>query len=137
LLLLGLLVAILENFQNEDGSVRDYDVIYFRNGYAKDCLKMKVEFLGVEVGEVDGREVDVIGLGDVVWSGGLRGEIFSREFTRMRANWGWEFLGWVNCYAKVRKVTQRFAKRGSFVRVVNLGWDSWMEDSWIFGVGEG
>jgi len=52
-----------------NGKVRDYDVIYFRNGYARDCLKMKVEFKGVEFGEFGGKKVYAIKLGDVVWSG--------------------------------------------------------------------
>ena len=53
----------------EDGSVRNYDIIYFRNGYSKDCRKMKVEFKGVEEGEFHGRKVYAIKLGDVLWSG--------------------------------------------------------------------
>lgn len=41
-----------------------YDVIYFRNGYSKDCRKMKVEFKGLKIGE----EYEIL-LGRVLWSG--------------------------------------------------------------------
>lgn len=34
---------------DSNGNVKDYDVIIFRNGYAKDALEMKVEFKGVRV----------------------------------------------------------------------------------------
>ncbi len=54
---------------NEDGSVREYDVIYFRNGYSKDCRKMKVEFKGVENGNWKGNRVYAIKLGNVIWAG--------------------------------------------------------------------
>jgi len=37
------------------GFVKDYDVIVFRNGYAKDCPEMKVEFKGIRV-EKDKKE---------------------------------------------------------------------------------
>ena len=36
---------------NKDGTAKKYDLIYFKNGYAKDCPKMIVEFKGVRKGE--------------------------------------------------------------------------------------
>lgn len=52
---------------------RDYDIIEFKNGYAKDAPKMKVEFCGIDVGRgnieqgAPRREnVFIISLGDVV-----------------------------------------------------------------------
>jgi len=50
----------------EDGKVRDFDVIYFRNGYSKNCRKMKVEFKGVGFGEFGGKSVYAIKLGNVI-----------------------------------------------------------------------
>ena len=41
-----------------------YDIIFFRNGYAKDCRKMKVEFKGLNVG----KEYEIL-LGKIVWAG--------------------------------------------------------------------
>ncbi|MCK5617642.1 ASCH domain-containing protein [Candidatus Pacearchaeota archaeon] len=54
---------------NEDGSSKNYDVIYFRNGYSKGCRKMEVEFEGVRFGEFNGERVYAIGLGKVLWAG--------------------------------------------------------------------
>lgn len=53
----------------EDGSVKDYKIIYFRNGYSKNCRKMKVEFLGVKKVVWKGEEVYAIKLGKVLWEG--------------------------------------------------------------------
>jgi len=33
---------------DRDGNQRKYDFIIFRNGYSKNALEMKIEFLGVE-----------------------------------------------------------------------------------------
>ena len=53
----------------EDGKVRDFNLIYFRNGYSKDCRKMKVKFKGIGFGEFEGKKVYAIRLGKVVWRG--------------------------------------------------------------------
>ena len=54
---------------DEDGNIKNYDVIYFINGYSKDCRKMKVEFKGVGFGKFEGEKVYAIELGRVVWKG--------------------------------------------------------------------
>lgn len=46
---------------NEDGGTKKYDIIYFRNGYSKNCRKMKIEFKGVRIGN----EYEII-LGDLL-----------------------------------------------------------------------
>jgi len=48
---------------NKQGNPIKYNLIFFRNGYAKDCKKMKVEFGGLRVG----KEYEIL-LGKVVWS---------------------------------------------------------------------
>jgi len=50
---------------DEKGDPIRYDIIFFRNGYAKDCPKMKVEFKGVRVGE---KYYEIL-LGKVLWTG--------------------------------------------------------------------
>jgi len=50
----------------ENGSPRHYDIIVFRNGYAKDAPMMKVEFKGVKDGEFMGKEVYAIQLGKIL-----------------------------------------------------------------------
>jgi len=52
----------------KNGKVREYDIIYFRNGYSKDCRKMKVEFKGIKKGKFNGGRVYAIELGDVIWN---------------------------------------------------------------------
>ncbi|MDH3353566.1 MAG: ASCH domain-containing protein [Nanoarchaeota archaeon] len=54
---------------NEDKTAKKYDIIYFKNGYSKDCRKMKVEFKGVGFGEFEGRKVYAIRLGKILWEG--------------------------------------------------------------------
>jgi hypothetical protein len=54
---------------NENGTAKKYDVIYFRNGYSKDCRKMKVEFLGVKRGVWNGEKVYAIKLGKILQEG--------------------------------------------------------------------
>ena len=44
-----------------DGKPKKFDEIFFRNGYSKDCRKMKVKFLGVKKGK---KEYEIL-LGDV------------------------------------------------------------------------
>jgi len=34
---------------DKEGKPIRYDIIFFRNGYSKDCRKMKVEFKGLRV----------------------------------------------------------------------------------------
>ena len=34
---------------NKDGTPIKYDLIYFRNGYSKDCRKMIVEYKGLNI----------------------------------------------------------------------------------------
>jgi len=46
---------------NKDGTPKKFDEIFFRNGYNKDCRKMKVKFLGVKKGK---KEYEIL-LGDV------------------------------------------------------------------------
>lgn len=36
---------------NDDGTQKKFDVIFFRNGYSKNCRKMKVEFKGIRKGK--------------------------------------------------------------------------------------
>lgn len=36
---------------DKKGKPIHYDIIFFRNGYAKDCRKMKVEFKGLRIGK--------------------------------------------------------------------------------------
>lgn len=47
-----------------DDTPREYDFVFFRNGYSKDCRKMKIEFKGLRVG----KEYEIL-LGKVVWTG--------------------------------------------------------------------
>lgn len=49
---------------NEKGNPIQYAIIFFRNGYAKNCRKMKVEFKGLRIS----KEYEIL-LGKVVWSG--------------------------------------------------------------------
>lgn len=49
---------------DEKGNPIKYDFILFRNGYAKDCKKMKVEFLGVQMTD----KYEIL-LGKVLWNG--------------------------------------------------------------------
>lgn len=49
---------------DEEGNVKDYDYILFKNGYSKDCPKMKVEFKGVKI-----RKEYEIELGKIIWVG--------------------------------------------------------------------
>ena len=53
----------------ENGKPKGYDLIFFRNGYSKNCRKMKVEFKGVEIREYEGKEKYAIKLGKVLWNG--------------------------------------------------------------------
>jgi hypothetical protein len=46
---------------DEIGKPREYDFIYFRNGYSRNCRKMKVEFKGLRIG----KEYEIL-LGDIV-----------------------------------------------------------------------
>ena len=36
---------------DESGKPKKFDVIFFRNGYNKDCRKMKIEFKGIRKGK--------------------------------------------------------------------------------------
>ena len=36
---------------DKDGKPKDYNLIFFRNGYSKDCPKMFVEFKGVLISD--------------------------------------------------------------------------------------
>ena len=36
---------------NNVGTPKHFDIIFFKNGYSKNCRKMKVEFLGVKKGK--------------------------------------------------------------------------------------
>ena len=36
---------------NDDGTPKNFDEILFRNGYSKNCRKMRVKFLGVKKGK--------------------------------------------------------------------------------------
>jgi hypothetical protein len=36
---------------DEKGNPKKYNIIFFRNGYSKDCRKMKVEFKGLRIGK--------------------------------------------------------------------------------------
>lgn len=36
---------------DENGKPKRYDIIYFKNGYSKDCRKMKVQFKGLKIGK--------------------------------------------------------------------------------------
>lgn len=47
---------------DEKGKLIKYNIIFFRNGYSKDCPKMKVEFKGVKT--TDKYEIS---LGSVLW----------------------------------------------------------------------
>ncbi len=47
---------------DENGKSKHYDIIEFRNGYSKDCRKMRVEFKGLRVGK---KNYELI-LGDVL-----------------------------------------------------------------------
>lgn len=47
---------------DENGEPKKFDIIEFRNGYSKDCRKMRVEFKGLRVGN----ENYEILLGDVL-----------------------------------------------------------------------
>lgn len=49
---------------NAEGKPIHYDLILFRNGYSKNCRKMKVEYAGLK----KGKEYEIL-LGKVVWSG--------------------------------------------------------------------
>ena len=49
---------------DKQGNTINYDIIFFRNGYAKDCRKMKVEFKGLR----KGKEYEIL-LGKILWSG--------------------------------------------------------------------
>lgn len=51
----------------KEGKPVKYDFIFFRNGYSKDCRKMKVEFKGLRAG----KEYEIL-LGKVVWEGKLK-----------------------------------------------------------------
>lgn len=46
---------------DENNKPKKYDIIYFKNGYSKDCRKMKVQFKGLKI-----RERYEISLGDVI-----------------------------------------------------------------------
>ena len=39
---------------DDGGNVKKFEVIEFRNGYSKDCKKMKVEWEGIQVNEKKG-----------------------------------------------------------------------------------
>ena len=47
---------------DEKGMPKKFDIIFFRNGYSRDCRKMKVEFRGLRV-----RRRYEIRLGRVLW----------------------------------------------------------------------
>jgi len=47
---------------NSDGTSKKFYIILFRNGYSKDCRKMKVEFKGIRKGK---KEYEIL-LGDVL-----------------------------------------------------------------------
>jgi hypothetical protein len=49
---------------DKEGKPIKYDVIFFRNGYSKNCRKMKVEFKGLRTG----KEYEIL-LGKVIWQG--------------------------------------------------------------------
>jgi len=36
---------------DDDGSPKKFDMIFFRNGYSKDCRKMQVQCLGIRKGK--------------------------------------------------------------------------------------
>lgn len=46
---------------DENNKPKKYDIIYFKNGYSKDCRKMKVQFKGIKI-----RKRYEISLGDVI-----------------------------------------------------------------------
>jgi len=50
----------------ENGSPKDYDIIIFKNGYAKDAPMIKVEFKGVKDGVWKGEKVYTIQLGEIL-----------------------------------------------------------------------
>ncbi len=47
---------------DDGGNAKKFDIIEFRNGYSKDCRKMRVEFKGLRVGK---KNYEII-LGDVL-----------------------------------------------------------------------
>lgn len=49
---------------DENGKSKKFDIIYFRNGYSKNCRKMKVKFKGLRIGK-DKKNYE-IELGDVI-----------------------------------------------------------------------
>ena len=49
---------------NKENKPIEYDFIFFRNGYSKDCRKMEVEFKGIKVSN----KYEIL-LGNIVWSG--------------------------------------------------------------------
>lgn len=50
---------------DDSGNSIQYDYVFFRNGYAPDCRKMKVEYRGLKTGK---KEYEIL-LGKVVWVG--------------------------------------------------------------------
>lgn len=46
---------------DKKGKPKHYDLIYFKNGYSKNCRKMKVEFKGLRIG----KDYEIL-LGEVV-----------------------------------------------------------------------
>lgn len=47
---------------NENGEPKKFDIIEFRNGYSKDCRRMRVKFKGLRVGE---KNYEIL-LGDIL-----------------------------------------------------------------------
>lgn len=50
---------------DHSGNPIPYSAVFFRNGYATDCRKMKVEYKGLRTGE---KEYEIL-LGKVLWVG--------------------------------------------------------------------
>ncbi len=50
-----------------NGNPKQYDSVFFRNGYSPDCRKMKVEFKALRT-NVESKEYEIL-LGNVLWSG--------------------------------------------------------------------
>lgn len=51
---------------NSDGSIKDYDLIVFRNGYSKNAPEMKVEFKGIKTKTFGDKKYYAIELGNIL-----------------------------------------------------------------------
>ena len=52
----------------KNGKFREFNGIYFVNGYGSHRPNMRVKFLGITYGEFEGKKVYAIGLGEVFWT---------------------------------------------------------------------